>query len=212
MIHVKNVKILSTAGEQGAAKVLKKGFSFECSLVNLLVGDQGCGKSTLLRMLQKNSKDLKLDLAEHVIRDSVQSYYFDSEKDNPRMKNSELYITPSGQDIGIGVGGAIASRFKSHGEIMQWLVVNPLTTAENCVVLLDEPESGLSITNQFRLIKEISAAVERGCQFFIATHCYPLIEAYDVVSLEHWKKMKGEDFIKLAREKRYDRQEKDSSD
>lgn len=199
MIHIKKMRILSTDGEQGAAKVLKKRFEFECSDINLLVGDQGCGKSTLLRMLQKNSKDLKLDLAEHVIRDSVQSFYFDSEKDNPRMKNPELYTTPSGQDVGIGVGGAVASRFKSHGEIMQLMVLDLLTTAENCVVLLDEPESGLSITNQFRLIREISAAVERGCQFFIATHCYPLIGAYGVVSLEHWKKMGGEDFIKLAR-------------
>ena len=196
MIHLKNVKILKTDGEQGAAKVLRKGFEFKCSDVNLFVGDQGIGKSTLLKMIQKNSKDLKLDLAEHVIRDSVQSYYFDSEKDSPRMKDPQLYTTLSGEDSGIGYGKALASRFRSHGEIMQWMVVNPLTTAENCVVLLDEPESGLSITNQFRLMKEISSAVGRGCQFFIATHCYPLIEAYDVLSLEHWKTMPGKDFIK----------------
>ena len=55
MIHIKKMRILSTDGEQGAAKVLKKRFEFECSDINLFVGDQGCGKSTLLRMLQKNT-------------------------------------------------------------------------------------------------------------------------------------------------------------
>ena len=32
--------------------------------------------------------------------------------------------------------------------------------------------------------------------FFIATHCYPLIESFDVISLQHLEQMSGEDFIK----------------
>ena len=36
------------------------------------------------------------------------------------------------------------------------------------------------------------------CQFVIATHCYPLINEFNVISLEHNKQMKGSDFIKLV--------------
>lgn len=58
-----------------------------------------------------------------------------------------------------------------------------------------EKLSGLSITNQFKMIDAINKAVVNNCQFFIATHCYPLIEAYNVISLQHNKCMKGIDFI-----------------
>lgn len=197
MIHLEKVEITGH-GETGT-DVLKKGFQFECESVNLLVGDQGCGKSTLLRMLSKNSKNLKLSLAEHVVKQGVESFYFDSEKDNPRVRDPQLYTTPSGRDSGIGFKDALISRFSSHGEVMVPMVLGPMKTAENCVILLDEPESGLSITNQFRLVTEIDKAVKRGCQFFIATHCYPLIQANNVVSLEHWKKMSGEEFIKKVK-------------
>jgi len=200
MIHIQKLRIVAIDLDSGA-KVLKKDFEFDCSHINLLVGDQGCGKSTLLRMLQKNSKGLQLTLADHVLKCGVSSYYFDSEKDNPRVKDPEMYTTPSGEDIGIGVGGAIGSRFRSHGEIMQSMILTPISKAKDCVVILDEPESGLSITNQFKLIKVINAAVKRGCQFFIATHCYPLIEANNVVSLEHWDVMTGGEFIKKVSSK-----------
>lgn len=56
----------------------------------------------------------------------------------------------------------------------------------------------LTITNQFKLIKEIKNAVKRNCQFVIATHCYPLINEFNVISLEHNKQMKDSDFIKLV--------------
>lgn len=211
MIHLKKIKIIETSEGYGE-EVLKKDFEFECGHVNLLVGDQGCGKSTLLRMISKNSKHLKITLADHVIKDGIKSYYFDTEKNNPRVNDPELYTSLSGKDEGIGYVGALTSRFRSHGEIMENMIIGPLKDAGDCVVILDEPESGLSVKNQFRFIAAVKAAVERGCQFFIATHCYPVIQAFDVVSLEHWKTMKGEDFIKLAKEKRYAREEKDSSD
>ena len=75
------------------------------------------------------------------------SHYFDTEKDNPRVK---------------------------------------------------DPENGLSITNQFKLINAIKVAVTNNCQLFIATHCYPLIENFDVISLQHKKLMTGRKFIELV--------------
>lgn len=66
---------------------------------------------------------------------------------------------------------------------------------------MKNPESGLSLTNQFKLIEAINIAVSNNCQLFIATHCYPLINAFDVISLEHNKQMKGVDFINLIKSK-----------
>ena len=198
MIHLKKIKIIETSEGYGE-EVLRKGFEFECGHVNLIVGDQGCGKSTLLRMISNNSKHLEITLADHVISNGITSYYFDTEKDNPRVKDPQMYTSLSGKDEGIGYVGALTSRFRSHGEIMENMILDPLKDAKDCVVILDEPESGLSIKNQFRFIAAVKAAVERGCQFFIATHCYPVIQDHDVVSLEHWAKMPGQRFIDMAR-------------
>ena len=111
MIHLKKIKIVETSEGYGE-EVLKKGFEFECGHVNLVVGDQGCGKSTLLRMISKNSKHLEITLADHVITKEIMSYYFDTEKDNPRVKDPEMYTSLSGKDKGIGYVGALTSRFR----------------------------------------------------------------------------------------------------
>lgn len=193
MIHIEKIKVV---GKTYPSNVLKKGFQIDCSDVNLFVGNQGCGKSTLLELLQKSHKDIEIKLSENVLQNGVDSFYFDSEKDNPRVKDPELFTSTQGQNIGIGYGGALTSRFQSHGEVLQEFIINPILKAKDCVLLLDEPESGLSITNQFKLIMAIEKAVENNCQFFIATHCYPLIQKFNVISLEHKKQMKGEEFIK----------------
>lgn len=194
MIYIEKLKIQDKQNFPGA-DVLKKGFEFECGDVNLLVGNQGCGKSTFLTMLQKNHPGLEITISEYTKANGVNSFFFNSELDNPRVKDPELFTTPGGESVGIGMGGALASRFMSHGEVLESFVINPLNKAENCVVILDEPESGLSITNQFRLIQAIKKAVKNGCQIFIATHCYPLIKEFDVISLEHYEKMSGSEFI-----------------
>lgn len=193
MIHIEKIKVVD---KTYPSNVLKKGFEINCSSVNLFVGNQGCGKSTLLKLLQQNHKDIELKLSDNVLKNGVSSFYFDSEKDNPRVKDPQLFTKPNGEDIGIGYRGALLSLFRSHGEVLQELIINPILKAKDCVILLDEPESGLSITNQFKLISAINKAVEMNCQFFIATHCYPLIEQFEVVSLEHRKQMTGIDFIK----------------
>ena len=194
MIYIEKLKIQDKQDFPGA-EVLKRGFEIECGDVNLLVGNQGCGKSTFLTMLQKNHPGLEITISEYTKINGVNSFFFNSELDNPRVKGPELFTTPGGENIGIGMGGALASRFMSHGEVLESFVINPLNEAENCVVILDEPESGLSITNQFKLIQAIKRAVKNGCQIFIATHCYPLIQEFDVISLEHYEKMSGTEFI-----------------
>lgn len=193
MIHIEKIKVVD---KTYPSNVLKKGFVINCESVNLLVGDQGCGKSTLLELLQKNHKDLELTLSKNTIENGVNSFYFNSETDNPRIKDPNMFTTPTGVDVGIGYVGALTSRFRSHGEVLQDFIIDPILKAKDCVILLDEPESGLSITNQFKLISAINVAVQNNCQLFIATHCYPLIKNFNVISLEHKKQMKGSEFIK----------------
>ena len=140
--------------------VLKKGFSFNCSDVNIFVGDQGCGKSTLINLIRRSAPDLTIETNAYVKEHGVKSFFFDSEKHNPRTTDPEMYTTPSGQDVGIGFKAAYMSRFRSHGEVLQDMTVAPLYDARDCVILLDEPESGLSVTNQFKLIRAIQGAVK----------------------------------------------------
>ncbi len=193
MIHVEKIKIKGNT--YPGSKVLKKDFEIECDNINLFVGNQGCGKSTLLNLLQQSHKDIEITLSENVIKNGVNTFYFDSEMDNPRVKDPMLFTNPSGTSKGIGLGGAIKSRFQSHGEVLENFIITPLMKAKNSVIFLDEPESGLSITNQYKLIQAINKAVENNCQLFIATHCYPLIQSFNVISLEHNERMNGNEFI-----------------
>lgn len=197
MRHIEKLKIVNQT--YPGTSVLKLNTEFELESINLLVGNQGCGKSTILKLLSINHKDIKLSLNENTIKNGIKTFYFDSEKDNPRTKDPILYTNVSGGDKGIGFKNALLTRWESHGETLQRMIIEPLKNAENCVIFLDEPESGLSLTNQFILIKEIKNAVKRGCQFLIATHCYPLIMEFNVISLEHNKQMKGSEFIELIK-------------
>jgi len=202
MIYVEQIEIISDQYPR-ADGCLKIGTKFECSDINIFVGEQGCGKSTLLSLLSnhgqkfKASDDIKLILSKEAETDGVSMFYFDSEKDNPRMRDPEDY---AGQEHGFIT--AALSRFRSHGEELSEIVISPLLTAKDCVIILDEPESGLSVTNQYRLINAIKKAVENNCQLFIATHCYPIIDAFDVISLEHNKEMSGKEFLKIAKQQK----------
>lgn len=193
MIYIEKLKIVNHT--YPCSKVFDLNYEIVCGEVNLFVGNQGVGKSTILTLLQQNHKDLEITLSEITKSKGVESYYFDSEKNNPRLNDLTSYSKPNGESTGIGVGNAIASRFMSHGECLKKFTVDGLKIAKDSVIILDEPESGLSLTNQYLLIKAIKKAIKNNCQIFISTHCYPLIEAFDVISLEHHETMTGVDFI-----------------
>lgn len=184
-------------------RCFKSGDSFEFSDVNLLVGDQGSGKSSLIGAILAAQKDrslLDVRLNEETIKKGTDTFFFDFEKDNPRIKDFNLYSRPDGTSCGIGVGAAIASKFRSHGEILACFSVDAIKKARDCIVFLDEPESALSIRNQFILADVLHAAVDRNCQLFISTHCLPIIQSFDsVVSLEDKQWMSSQSFIDSQR-------------
>ena len=157
--------------------------------ITLLVGDQGCGKSTILKELQRMGSGeitndfLEIELSKEARLSGVNVYYFDSESMNPRLQSLDNFSNPNGTSKGIGLGGAIQSHFMSHGEVLREFTVNAIKkVTNNSVILLDEPESGLSIKNQFLLGENLLQAVKKkDVQFIIATHCIPLIEKIGVV-------------------------------
>lgn len=177
--------------------ILKNGLTIEFKNINLIVGDQGCGKSTLLEII-KNNKGVNLKLSDETNLNGINTFYFDSEKMNPRVVDPQIYTNPNGTSRGIGIGRAIKSRFMSHGEVLKEFTINGIKEAKDCVIFLDEPEAALSLRNQFKLAKEIKKVTKKNVQLIIATHCLPLIESVpEVYSLEHKRWMTSKEFINL---------------
>ncbi len=188
MVFLKEIKVLKNSYP---SNVLKIGTTILCKDVNIIVGDQGVGKSALLNMLLNKHDDLQMELSPKVVEEVVDVFYFDTEKDNPRIKDPHLYSNAYGKNKGIGYKNAVMSRFVSHGELLESFVIKPLLKAHDSIILLDEPEAGLSIKNQHELIKAMCIAVQNGCQLFIATHSAILINAFDVYSLDHYELQSG---------------------
>jgi predicted ATPase len=181
-------------------RCLKKGMVIEARQLTLIVGDQGSGKSSLLQGLVELGRSKKSFLSLELTPEGekgVNSFSFDCEKDNPRIKDPNLY-----GNEGIGFAFAIKSRFKSHGEVIKEFTVNPIRKAVNCIVNIDEPESGLSIRNQYKLVDSIKFAMGNNVQFLIATHCLPLIQSVEqVFSMEHLRWMDSQEFIQSQMER-----------
>lgn len=172
---------------------LKKGLSIDFKPLTLLVGEQGSGKSSLLKLLSENDrKILKFDLSEETIRLGIKTYFFDTEKHNPRVRDMHEYTNMDGSSKGIGLGGKLSSHFQSHGEVLKSMTIDLLNKQnESCVLFMDEPESALSIKNQVNLFESIQNILKKGCQVIIATHCLTLIQKVDWVydmELNQWVK------------------------
>jgi len=200
MIYIKRITLLENHHGN-----LTQGLEIDCKELNLIVGDQGCGKSSLLHLLRdnghiNNTKFLQFASTENAV--GVDMFYFDAEKDNPRMADVQNYSNPLGQSVGIGVGAALGARFMSHGECLQEFTVNGIGRLKDCIAFFDEPESAMSLRNQYELIKSIDTAINSNTQLFIATHCLPLIESVDeVYSMEHCGWMSSKDFIDSQKNK-----------
>jgi len=174
-------------------RCLVKDTKIKLQPITLLVGEQGSGKSTLLKLLQENNVEYELsELGEN----GVESYYFDSEKMNPRILDGDDFTNPDGTSKGVGLGYGIMSRFKSHGEALREYTVDRIKDAKNCVLLLDEPEAALSLSNQYKLVSEFKKAIDRNVQLVIATHCLPIIQSFDnVFSMEKLEWLTSEEYI-----------------
>jgi len=155
--------------------------------LNLLVGDQGCGKSTLLQQLMSGGSfnhDITVD-------PGTDFRFFDSEKHNPRTKQSLEYSEDIGEDL--------ISHFQSHGQTLLPRV-KAVSKMKGYIIFLDEPEAALSIRSQIIVANCIKKASENN-QVFVATHnSYIIKMADEVLDLERRIWTSSEEFIKFQEE------------
>ena len=111
-------------------------------------------------------------------------------------KNATNYIKDG---LAIPELDILTARMKSHGQAIIPLL-DSILKYENSILLIDEPENGLSIRSQYRLIDNMKKA-SKTCQIIVATHSMFLIEEFnEVFSLEHNRILSGSDFIKTQKE------------
>lgn len=131
--------------------------------LNFLVGENGVGKSSILSTLCNRVGDIKpLDLQHKIVgKGKLSTYFFDTEKMNPRTKSE------------ITTALEITSRWMSHGQClfqyMQMLEQILKEPDHTHLVLVDEPESGISPWNQVK-IRDLFVKISKHQQLIVATH------------------------------------------
>jgi len=139
----------------------------------VLQGENGSGKSTLLHSLHLALRGehvegfiYRLDMGGTT---PGRSYLFDAEQHNPRTQPELFKDEPQMLEF---------LRIASHGQVMLSLFKETFPKLPNgSILLLDEPEMALSVSNQRRILKMLKELVEQK-QFRIvcATHSPVLIE------------------------------------
>jgi predicted ATPase len=139
---------------------------------NVIVGENGSGKSTLLHLITDVSENLK-DIRHIDCEHETEFRFLDTEKHNPRIKGGIEYSKTIGFDI--------ASRFMSHGETMLPMI---LASEEfrNTILIVDEPEGGISLTNQIKIFDTLQMiSIKNNCQVIVTTHSYVIMKKIDMV-------------------------------
>jgi predicted ATPase len=150
----------------------------------MLTGENGSGKSTLLHSIFYALKNEQVEQfiyrwqsVEGVNRDSV--YLFDAEQHNPRMMLDSFQNDPAMQEV---------LRSASHGQVMLSMFKETFPKMpEGTILLLDEPEMALSVSNQRRVLKMLKELVDqKHFRIICATHSPVLIEAQEsyVINLD----------------------------
>jgi len=140
----------------------------------MLSGDNGSGKSTLLHSILYAMKG---ETAEGYIyrldTGKVQlgmPYLFDAEQHNPRMQMEIFEDNPQMVEF---------LQMASHGQVMLAMFrENFPSLPDGTVLLLDEPEMALSVSNQRRILKMLLELVDqKNFRIICATHSPILLDS-----------------------------------
>lgn len=149
----------------------------------MLQGENGSGKSTLLHSLhyalrgeQVDGYVYRLDPAKVTVG---QSYLFDAEQHNPRTQLELFKDQPEMLEY---------LRMASHGQVMLSMFSETFPKLpDGTILLLDEPEMALSVSNQRRILKMLMELVDqKKFRIVCATHSPVLIDSPDtyVINLD----------------------------
>jgi predicted ATPase len=150
----------------------------------MLTGDNGSGKSTLLHSIYYAMKGEQVDGFIYRLDTGKlelgKPYLFDAEQHNPRMQLELFQDNPQMLEF---------LQMASHGQVMLAMFrENFPSLPEGTVLLLDEPEMALSISNQFRILKMLKELVEvKKFRIICATHSPVLLDSADtyVINLDN---------------------------
>jgi predicted ATPase len=140
----------------------------------MLTGENGAGKSTLLHSLHYALRGEQVEGFVYRLEPGGvtlgRSYLFDAEQHNPRTQLELFKEQPEMLEF---------LRIASHGQVMLSLFKESFPKLpDGTILLLDEPEMALSVSNQRRVLKMLKELVDQK-QFRIvcATHSPVFIEA-----------------------------------
>ena len=140
----------------------------------MLAGENGCGKSTLLNSIAYALRGetvegfvYKLDPGNVT---PGRAYLFDAEHHNPRVQLDLFKDQPEMLEF---------LKMASHGQVMLSLFKETFPKLmDGTILLLDEPEMALSVSNQRRILKMLMELVDqKKFRIVCATHSPVLIEA-----------------------------------
>ncbi len=149
----------------------------------MLEGENGCGKSTLLHSIYYALRGEEIEGYVYRLEPGDvkigKVFLFDAESHNPRTQLEFFKDQPEMQEF---------LQMASHGQVMLSMFrENFPQLPDGTVLLLDEPEMALSISNQRRILKMLKELVDqKGFRIVAATHSPVLIEDQDtyVINLD----------------------------
>jgi predicted ATPase len=150
----------------------------------MLTGENGSGKSTLLHSIyyalkgeQVENYVCRLDPGEVKIG---KVFLFDAEQHNPRTQLDLFKDQPQMMEF---------LQMASHGQVMlSMFKENFPSLPDGTILLLDEPEMALSVSNQRRILKMLMELVDqKKFRIICATHSPVLVEAKEtyVINLDN---------------------------
>jgi len=147
----------------------------------MLTGENGCCKSTLLHAIYYALRNDKIDgyvyRLEGGMSTADQVLLFDAEQHNPRAHPELFDHQPEMKEF---------VQVASHGQVMLSLFHETFPSfPDGTVLLLDEPEMALSVSNQRRILKMLMELVDqKKFRIITATHSPVLIEAKETYVID----------------------------
>ena len=149
----------------------------------MLTGENGSGKSTLLNSIYYALRGEKVENYVYRLDPGKvkigKVFLFDAEQHNPRMQMDLFKDQPEMQEF---------LRVASHGQVMLSMFNQTFQSfPDGTMLLLDEPEMALSVSNQRRILKMLlELADKKNFRIICATHSPVLIEDKDtyVINLD----------------------------